>query len=311
MYYFDDKKPGALYPIGVEKNNAKSIIYLHKGNQNMNRPKYNFSYGEYEKEIKKNGIKGRNKNVILKKLEEAYFRDLDLEQMETEDPNFRSLFAHVKEHEDKKSKYVADSKIIPILRPDWFNVVYINGASGSGKTKICVKMVMEYKKLNKKANVYLISKKEQDKMIDQIKGIERIDVTTFLKDPMTVAELSDKDVIIFDDFEGYATNKPLFKEIVGFMNDLMTMGRTKLLQVFIITHVPTFGKESSLIFQEMTYAVIYPTSMSYHALKFLLQSKIGFDTDQINAVKKMKSKYVVINRSFPRYVISGNQCELV
>lgn len=310
MYYFDAKKEGALYPVGVEKANAKQIIYLHKGTKG-NKQKYNFSYTDYETLINSNGIKGRNKQFILKKLEEAYFKDLDTSNMELEDDNFKALYRTVKENEDKKSKYVAHGKIIPLLKPDWFNVVYINGASGAGKSKIAVRMINEYKKSHKKANVYLISKKDSDKMIDQIKGINRIDVESFSEDPIDVSEFESRDVIIFDDFEGYQTNKVLFKQIIGLMNDLMTMGRTKLLQVFIITHLPTFGRDSSLIFQEMTYAIIYPTSCSYHSLKFLLKDKIGLDTQQINVIKSMRSKYVVINKTFPRYVISGDEIELL
>ena len=313
MYYFSDEKKGSLYPVGVEKKDKDGIIYLHKGEKHKSDSKtqYNFSYSDYDKLIKENGIKGRSKNLILKRLEEAYFRDLDLDNMETEDSNFRSLYRVVKELEDKKSKFIARSKIIPLLRPNWFNVVYINGPSGAGKSKICYRMIMEYKRVNKKAGVYLISKKTKDKMLDQIKGLARIDVTTFLDDPMTVDELNDRDVIIFDDFEGYATDKKLFKLIIGFMNDLITMGRTKLIQVFVITHVATFGRDSSLLFQELTYAVIYPTAMNYHSMKLLLKDKIGFDTDQINAIKKMKSKYLIINRQLPRYIISDDSIELI
>jgi len=310
MYYFDNKSDNSVNAVGVEKDDSKELIYLHKG-KNETRQQYNFNYKDYEKEIAKNGIRGRQKQYILSRLEKAYFEGLNESDLLLESDGFRELFKYVKNEEEKKSKFIAKSKIIPMIRNDWFNVVYANGPSGAGKTKVVVKIVQSYLKQNKKAEVYLISKKEKDKTIDQIKNVKRLDVTTFIDDPIKVEEFPDKCVIIFDDFEGYETDKKLYKQIIGFLNDCMTMGRTKLIQIFIITHSSALGKASTLIFQEASYFILYPQSMSHQSLKYIMQEKIGFDTTQIRYIKNLKSKYVCIHKAFPRYIISGNEIEII
>jgi len=89
------------------------------------------------------------------------------------------------------------------------------------------------------------------------------------------------------------------------------MGRTKLLQIFVITHSSAMGKATSLLFQEATYFILYPQSCSYHSLKYILKEKVGLSTEDIKRVKQMKSKYVVINNKYPKYIISGHTIELI
>ena len=310
-YYFDEKRAGSVCAVGVEKNDPDAIIYLHKGT-NKNKKKYNFNYVDYEKEIKKSGVKRREKQYILSKLEDVFFENMNESDIEDGNEGFKNLYKHVKENEEKKSKFIADSKIIPMIRDDWFNVVFINGPSGAGKSKIAVNMVQQYLKHNKKIDVFLVSKKSSDKTIDQIKRIKKLDVETFLDDPITIDEFPDKSVIIFDDFEQFeTTNKKLYVAIMGLLKDLVTLGRTKLLQVFIITHSSAIGRGSTLLYSEAQWLVLYPLANSYHSLKLVLQDKVGLDMTQIKYIKNLKSKYVVIHKSFPRFLISGDTIEFI
>ena len=310
MFYFDENKSDSVCGVGFAKEDEDEIIYLHKG-QADKKTKYNFSYKDYDKEISKNGIKGRQKQYILNKLEKAYFENAGDDALLLEDEGFRKLYRYVQQEEEKKSKYVFDSKIIPMLREKYFNVAYFNGPSGGGKTKLAVKVIQEYLSKHKKSEVFLISKKEKDVTIDQIKKLKRLDVKTFVEDPISIDEFPDGSVIVFDDFEGYESDKALYKQIIGFMNDCLTMGRTKLLQIIIITHSSALGRASSLIFQEASLIVLYPLSMSHHSMKYILGEKVGLDTQQIKYIKNLKSKWIAINKKYPRFLISGREIELM
>lgn len=307
-YYFDYDEKNSRYPIAVEQDTAK-YVYLHKNKENeapnKNKNKYEFNFKDYESLIKSKGIKGKQKHQILQKLENKYFDEGD-----SEDEQYNDLHQAVEETENKKFK--AKHKLIPILRRNWFDVVYINGGSGAGKTKFLVKMVNAYiKSLPKKEKpeIFLISKKEKDAMIDDnIKKVQRIDVNTFLDEPMKIEELPDKSIIILDDYEGYETNRPLFKLIIGFLNDLMTMGRTKLLKIFIISHLPSFGKDSTLTFIEASWFVFYPTRTSYSSLEYVLNKKIGWEIKDIKKIKNMKR---VVICKFPRMFIHDKFIESI
>lgn len=315
MYYFDTEYDGKAIPVAIEKKDKNEVVYLHKikhKNIGTNKRHYNFNFSEYEKIIKQMGFKRSKKNEALKYLEEYYFDNIE------PDDEYKQLYDIVKEKEDKKQTFIANSKLGVLLRPNWYECIYINGPSGSGKSKIIVQIVNDYleylknMKIKPKPEIYLISKKQSDKMIDQIKGIKRIDENTIVDEPITLDEIPDKSIWIFDDWEQFKNDKILYRCVVSFLNDLITMGRTKLIKVFIITHSASMGSLSSLFFQEMTHLISYPRTCSYHSLKLLLQDKVGLDIEEIKIIKNMTSKYVVIHKGSPcRFVISGDKIELI
>ena len=136
QYYFDYEEKNSRYPIAVEQETNK-YIYLHKNKdeekQKTIKNKYEFNFKDYEELIKSKGIKGKQKHQVLQKLENKYFND------EGDDEHFGDLYNASEAIEEKKFK--AKKKLIPVLRKNWFDVVYINGGSGAGKTKYLVKMV--------------------------------------------------------------------------------------------------------------------------------------------------------------------------
>jgi hypothetical protein len=304
----DYKERGSKFPVAVEFGTT-DYLYLHKRKQDKEEEKpiknrYDLKFKDYEEAIKRNGIKGKEKHSVMEHLEEMYFSNIQ------GDDKYKDLQKIVEEKEGKKFK--AKKKLIPVLRKNWFDVVYINGRSGAGKTKFLVRMVNAYLKTltkKEKPEIYLISKKEKDAMIDDnIKGIQRLDVNTFLEEPMTIDEIPDKSVIIFDDYEQYEPDRPLFKLIIGFLNDLMTMGRTKLLKIFIISHLPTFGKDSTLTFIEASWFVFYPTKTAYSSLEYVLNKKVGWELNEIKKIKGLKR--VVVNKD-NKFIIYDKFVELI
>ena len=169
MFYFDENKSDSVCGVGFAKEDEDEIIYLHKG-QADKKTKYNFSYKDYDKEISKNGIKGRQKQYILNKLEKAYFENAGDDALLLEDEGFRKLYRYVQQEEEKRSKYVFDSKIIPMLREKYFNVAYFNGPSGGGKTKLAVKVIQEYLSRHKKSEVFLYQKKRKTSQLTRLKN---------------------------------------------------------------------------------------------------------------------------------------------
>lgn len=308
-FYINYTEKGSKYPVAMEQTSRK-MLYLHKVKEDeepqIETNKYEFNFKDYEKAFKELDIKGKQKHSILAKLENSYFNDNNDEEDET----MKQLLKLVKEEENKKFK--ASEKLIPVLRKNWFDVVYINGGSGAGKTKYLVKMVNAYlQTLSKKEkpNVYLISKKSKDEMIDKgIKGIVRIDVDTFIDNPVSIDEVEEKSIVILDDFEGYENNKKLFSQIIGFLNDLMTMGRTKLFKIFIISHLPSFGRNSTLTFIEASIFVFFPTRTSMSSLQYILQNKVGYPQSEIKKFEGMKR---VVVFKHPKMYISGKYLNFV
>jgi hypothetical protein len=313
MFYFDDNKTNSEYPVAISKDD--DIIYLHKDKKDkakIPKKKYDLDYKPYEKLINEN-YKGKEKRKILLKFQEAYFNNFEEENLGMMDDKFKNVYKHIKTNEDNKSKFTTDTKLKTVLKFDWFDVIYITAPSGAGKTKIIVSMIdtyfnMYYKK--KKPPVIVISKKIEDEMLDKIKNI-RLDPSTFIEDPIKMDEIEKESIIIFDDFESYENEPYIYNAILSFLTDIITMGRTKKLKVFIVLHGLLKPKIQSLIYNEMTYLILYPNSSSYSTIKRLLEQKVGLDIKKINEIKNLKSKYLIIHKTYPKYIIYSNNVELL
>jgi hypothetical protein len=147
-------------------------------------------------------------------------------------------------------------------------------------------------------------------MLDKIKNI-RLDPSTFIQDPIKMDEIEKESIIIFDDFESYENEPYIYNAILSFLTDIITMGRTKKLKVFIVLHGLLKPKIQSLIYNEMTYLILYPNSSSYSTIKRLLEQKVGLDIKKINEIKNLKSKYLIIHKTYPKYIIYSNNVELL
>jgi hypothetical protein len=65
------------------------------------------------------------------------------------------------------------------------------------------------------------------------------------------------------------------------------------------------------VLSEATGIIIYPQSSGDDALKYLLQRKCGLSKEQIQKVKKAKSRWVYINKHAPRYMLTIDSIEML
>ena len=79
-------------------------------------------------------------------------------------------------------------------------ILYITGASGSGKSTFMRKFVKEYKTIWKDREVYLFSALEEDESLDEIKPKRfKID-ESLVKKPLDIEDLKDS-LVIMDDID--------------------------------------------------------------------------------------------------------------
>ena len=131
-------------------------------------------------------------------------------------------------------------------------ILYITGASGSGKSYYTQLYCSEYKKLFPKNEIYLLSSINEDSSIDKIKGLNRFVLDeTFLKEDILTEDFKDS-MVIFDDTD-CISNKMLKNKINGILNALLETGR------HYNTSVIYFGRSFYLIFH---YIFLFYTKIS-------------------------------------------------
>ena len=89
---------------------------------------------------------------------------------------------------------------VPDPHIDW-EIIYITGASGSGKSTYTKNYIKEWKKLHKNGNVYVFSALKQDETLDEIKYLKRVIIDeTLIEEPIEIDELANS-LAIFDDID--------------------------------------------------------------------------------------------------------------
>jgi len=191
-------------------------------------------------------------------------------------------------------------------------VNYIFGQSGSGKSYYVYLFAMNYKKLYKKNPIYVFSTLESDKEgLDRIPNIKRIALNEeFLNDEIVPIEEFKNSLIIFDDVDNIAS-KPLKKKLWSYMNSMLQTGRHFNISMCITFHVSASGHETKMIINEATSITYFPATIGNRNLKYMLDSYLGLDKQQILKIKKLNSRWITVVKSYPKVILSEKDCYIL
>lgn len=184
------------------------------------------------------------------------------------------------------------------------NIIYITAASGAGKSYWCADYCREYVKKYPKNEIYLFSSINDDSSIDKIKKLKRINIKsdTFLTEELSAVDFENS-LTIFDDCD-CITDKRIKLKVIGIMNSLLETGRHFNCSLLITSHLPTSGNDTKRVLNETQKIVIFPHSLGGRSLKYLLESYLGMDKGQIKKLRKLRSRWVCINKTYPMTVVS-------
>lgn len=182
-------------------------------------------------------------------------------------------------------------------------ILYITGASGSGKSYYTKAYCDEYKKIYPKNPVYLISSINEDSSIDKVKGLKRMKLDNDLLMTDLKADDFKDSMVIFDDTD-CLTNKIMRMKVNGILNMLLETGRHTNTSVIYTSHLATNGLDTRRILNEAHSITIFPHSLGGRSLKYLLENYFGLDKHQIKKIKTLPSRYVTLIKSFPMCVLS-------
>jgi hypothetical protein len=214
--------------------------------------------------------------------------------------NVTDYFKHIKLTKPKeKIQYIPNKKTER-------QILYITGASGSGKSYYTKQYCDQYRKLFPKNPIYLISSINEDSSIDKVKNMKRIRLTNeLLMTDLKVDDFKDS-LVIFDDTD-VITNKIMRMKVNGILNMLLETGRHTNTSVIYTSHLATNGLETRRILNEAHSITIFPHSLGGRSLKYLLENYFGLDKHQIKQIKTLPSRWVTLVKSFPMVVLSEKE----
>jgi len=180
-------------------------------------------------------------------------------------------------------------------------ILYITGASGSGKSYYVNKYSNEYHKKFKNNPIYLFSSVNDDISL-KIPDLKKIRLDeTFLNSELTASDFKDS-LVIFDDTD-VISNKSILKKVNNILNIILQTGRHHKTSVIYTSHTSCNGASTKIILNEAHSITIYPTGLGGRSLKYMLDSYFGLDKEQIRKIKRINSRWVTIIKSYPMIVL--------
>ena len=200
-------------------------------------------------------------------------------------------------------------------RFDMVERILICGQSGSGKSTIASNWIKDYLSIKDK-DVFLFSRVDEDKPLDEIKLLQRVDLKQFSVSPEEFAtngldtEEFKNSIVILDDVDTI-TDKKIFNNVIALRDDMLETGRHNDITMLCITHVLFQNKNSKKPLNEATGVVLFPRSGSKYHIRRYLKEYCGLDEKQINRIMNLNSRYFYISRTYPNYVISEREVFLL
>ena len=183
--------------------------------------------------------------------------------------------------------------------------IYVSAPSGAGKSTFIGQYIKQLRKGTKGQNrrpFILFSRVEEDTPLDNQKPI-RIPLTReeFDEEPLECEEFENC-IVVFDDIDTMK-DKALLKYIQNFRDDLLECGRHYGITTISTTHCILNFHTTRTLLNEAMSMVIFPRACGSFQLKNYLERYMGFDKKEIDIIKKLPTRWLFIQKTFPRYMI--------
>jgi len=184
------------------------------------------------------------------------------------------------------------------------SVLYITGASGSGKSYYTREYIKQYRLAFPKNSIYLFSSLNEDLTLDKLAYIKRINLDeSFLNTPFTIDDFKSS-LIIYDDID-VITNKAMKRKLYEIMDMILQTGRHTRTSFIYTSHLANRGTDTKQILNECHSLTFFPSTMGARTSKYLLEGLFGLDRHQIKKIRQIgtKSRWVSIAKTFPLIVL--------
>lgn len=195
--------------------------------------------------------------------------------------------------------------VVPYVKENQVSRIMVSGQAGQGKSTWISKYAMNYKKLFPKNRIIIISRHDEDEVLDKIKGIKRIKLSDeLLNVDMDLSQMADS-LCILDDIDTIA-DKKINKLIANLRDDMLENGRHHNIYMCCVSHMILNGRSTRHLILECDMVVFFPRSGQYQ-LKRFLKEYAGFDREKVDMIMKVPSRWCALNkRTFPNTLIAEN-----
>lgn len=290
------------------------------------RPSSGFKMDPYdlysEEEMKKKlGTKNRKyiKSELNKKFDSGE-ADREGKMIVVNDGEILPLPAMTNEDESEQEANIRD-------------VIYVSGPSNSGKSTFVSNFLKMYKEVYPDNPVFIFSAVPTDKAFKWLEEIDEKAIKKLKKDeeyekqfiriPLDDSFLQlieDGDewttddlyhcAVIFDDIDVIPDRK-IRSAVVKLRDQCLQIGRHTATTTICTSHLTCNHNATKVILAESTKIVLFPRSGSVNQIEYCLSKYCGLSKDQIKEFLNVPSRWCMINKTYPQYIMGKDTCYLV
>lgn len=201
--------------------------------------------------------------------------------------------------------------IVPIMveQDDGYpNRVFIAGGTLCGKSLMASVLCNDYNSQHKKNNIIVVSSVDDTRNYNDVRVKRLVCMKvddSLLDDPIDLERLK-KSCTVFDDIEAHE-DKDVVRELENMRDRCIRTGR-HYDTACIVSNQTLLGSDKTKQALSNCFQVIaYPSSAGKYQLTQFLTRYMSFNKDQIQRIMNLPSRYVLINRTMPNYILSENE----
>ena len=288
-------RPIAIIKGGKYKN---KIIYVHDNEDNDDMEDMPYDYSEliqhplFKKLPKRRRVREHARiGRMLKKNTKPRKKDILYNEV-----------MKLKKRLFKKEIKLNGGRIKPFCNPYAPQHLYTAGPTGCGKSTSISEWAESYNKLNPKNNIYLFCRYDDDddpafKNLDLIKIMND---DSLILDPPNSSEFENS-MVIFDDCSTIR-DKEIREIIDELRQDLLETGRKKNIYVCVSNHLLADHTKTKENINECQVLIFFKAS-GLGAVEYALKKYYGFNTDTIKKINKLNSRWFLVCKLHPQYVL--------
>ncbi len=193
---------------------------------------------------------------------------------------------------------VHDGKVIIFPDPSQATRMYTGGPSGSGKSTVEAKWVKQYQRMNPDNKVFLFKRDEEfDPAYFGLNVEDPINPKTDLN------ELRNS-MLIFDDIAEIQDEQER-EDTKHLLKDALKNGRKKNISVACSNHLLYDGNKTKDMLYQCDKLIVFPGSSNY-MIENLCKRFVGMGKKAIDKLLRLPSRWVMISKKYPQYVVYEN-----